>query len=462
VPFNAAMAKLLTDGTVMVQQLSSSKWWKLKPDASGSYLNGTWSQLAPSSWAPLYYASGILPDGRVIVQGGEYDGGSQSETTKGAVYDPLRNTWTPLTAPTGWSTVGDASGLLLPDGRFMLANCCTAQEAILDTQTMRYSTTGTGKQSSNSEESWALLWDGTVLTVDVMNNARQMESEIYDPATGAWTSAGSTKVVLHDSGYEIGPSLVMYDGRVLATGGTLHTSIYDQATKIWTPGPDFPMIGGKQHDMADAPGAVLPNGNVLLATSPGDYQMPTHFFEFDGSALAEVPTTAHAASDSSYQFNMVVLPTGQVLATDFSNDVELYTPSPKDVDEWKPIIESLPTPIGSAAPQKAAADAPIPLVTLHRGVSYQMWARRLNGMTQGAYYGDDAQAYTNFPLVRLTNMATNHVSYARTHNGSTYAIGPDVDGTTQFDVPADAERGSSTMQIVTNGIASPAVAVEVD
>jgi hypothetical protein len=31
---------LLTDGTVMVQQLETANLWKLKPDASGSYVIG--------------------------------------------------------------------------------------------------------------------------------------------------------------------------------------------------------------------------------------------------------------------------------------------------------------------------------------------------------------------------------------------------------------------------------------
>src|SRR5947208_8635817 len=47
-------ALLLTDGRVMLHQYSDpnhngrgmNNWWALTPDANGSYLNGTWSQLA--------------------------------------------------------------------------------------------------------------------------------------------------------------------------------------------------------------------------------------------------------------------------------------------------------------------------------------------------------------------------------------------------------------------------------
>jgi hypothetical protein len=59
---------LLTDGTVMLADNGCQDWWKLTPDEFGSYVNGTWTQLAslPDGYSPLYHASAVLPDGRVI------------------------------------------------------------------------------------------------------------------------------------------------------------------------------------------------------------------------------------------------------------------------------------------------------------------------------------------------------------------------------------------------------------
>jgi hypothetical protein len=105
---------------------------------------------------------------------------------------------------------------------------------------------------------------------------------------------------------------------------------------------------------------------------------------------------------------------------------------------------------------------PLPLVTLHHGRTYDVWANRLNGVTSGSYYGDDANGATNYPIARITNATSGHVFYMRTHDATTRAIGPSVVGSTLFDVPATIEVGSSTLQIVANGVASPAVAVEVD
>ncbi|MFZ0800701.1 MAG: hypothetical protein WBQ09_06720, partial [Terriglobales bacterium] len=73
--FETDTALLLTDGTVMMHQYNSGTWWRLTPTLAGSYVNGTWTQLASmqSGYAPLYFASAVLPDGRVLVEGGEYN-----------------------------------------------------------------------------------------------------------------------------------------------------------------------------------------------------------------------------------------------------------------------------------------------------------------------------------------------------------------------------------------------------
>jgi hypothetical protein len=75
-------------------------------------------------------------------------------------------------------------------------------------------------------------------------------------------------------------------------------------------------------------------------------------------------------------------------------------------------------------------------------------------MTQGAAYGDDVQAATNFPLVRITNLETSHVFYSRTHDHSSMAVASNELVSTHFDVPATQERGLSLLEVVANGIAS--------
>jgi len=100
-------------------------------------------------------------------------------------------------------------------------------------------------------------------------------------------------------------------------------------------------------------------------------------------------------------------------------------------------------------------------LTLTRGNTYRISGHNFNGFSQGAAYGDDAQAATNFPLVRITNRATGHVFYARTHDHSTMAVAYTGIASTLYDVPAGMETGPADLVVVTNGIASAPVAVMV-
>jgi len=118
-------------------------------------------------------------------------------------------------------------------------------------------------------------------------------------------------------------------------------------------------------------------------------------------------------------------------------------------------------------PKSGSGDAPAPHVTsapdqVRPGRSYVVEGFLFNGMSQGAAYGDDSQAATNYPLVRITNNTTGHVFYSRTHDHSSMGVGPFVGRvSTHFDVPANQEKGPSKLVVVANGIASAPVRVTV-
>lgn len=92
-PDDVATMLPLTDGTVMARGYGTSAWYRLTPSAM-SYANGTWSTLASSTEAPLYYAPGVLRDRRVIYSGGEYDSFSMVFLATSEIYDLIANTWT--------------------------------------------------------------------------------------------------------------------------------------------------------------------------------------------------------------------------------------------------------------------------------------------------------------------------------------------------------------------------------
>src|ERR671936_192302 len=61
-PGGANLAFQLTDGTVLCQANSSQDWYKLTPDNTGSYVNGTWTQVASlqAGYVPDDFASAVL------------------------------------------------------------------------------------------------------------------------------------------------------------------------------------------------------------------------------------------------------------------------------------------------------------------------------------------------------------------------------------------------------------------
>lgn len=453
---------LLTDGRVMVHDACTQNVWALTPDGSGSYINGTWHKLAllPKGYAPLYFASQVLADGRVIMNGGEYNTTACDAvwTNKGAIYDPVANHWTAVAVPKSVKNIGDAQSSVLPDGRYMLANAITTQEmtATFDAAGVpTWTTTGGGKKDRNDEEGWTHTPNQTLFTVDATRNVSGPinKTEIYDIASGTWTDGEDTPNQLVDPvGSEVGPAVMVPTGKIFQVGGKPcssgscqgHTAVYDTLTGHWTAGPDIPKVGSDFGDSSDGPAALLPNGNILIQTGP-KFAAPSHFFEWNGTKLIHVSEPEQAPDMSSYEGRMMILPTGQIFWTSDQGDIEVYSTSYKTNADWAPTI----------------ASAPKKVVRGHAG--YNIAGTRFNGMTEGSGYGDDAQSFTNYPLVRIINKETGHVCYAKTHDHSVMGVNAPGDPTsTKFDVPADCAPGASTLEVVANGMASPKANVTVN
>ncbi|HEV3092364.1 MAG TPA: hypothetical protein VGX91_13065 [Candidatus Cybelea sp.] len=446
------MAFLLTDGSILTQGESNwGSWYRYVPDSAGSYSDGTWTQVAslPSGYAPDAFASDVLPDGRLFISGGEYNSPGNYDlqlVNLGAIYDPIKNTWTSIGHPSGWGWIGDSPSTILPNGIVIVGDKLLKQDATFNPATEKWTKVGSkGKDDWNAEEGWTLLPDGTILTADVL---KAPNSEIYTPSSGTWKSAGSTIVDLRSqSPYhsclsygpkskdcylppgEIGPAMLRPNGTVFATGsgqngsgsGTGHTAVYTIATKTWAAGPDFP-----NNDNAGDNFAILePSGNVLVYGDSGE------MYEFNGTSLTA----------EGYEGGVpLLLPTGQVAM--FGSQVELYSPSGSSNSSWAPTIQTAPK---SVAP----------------GKTYKISGTQFNGMSLAMAFGDEFQNSTNYPLVRITSKKGN-VFYARTHGHSSMGVqtGSTV-VSTNFDVPSKIDAGTASLVVVANGIASKPVSVTV-
>jgi hypothetical protein len=444
-PGSAGTATLRTDGTVMVEDNNTGNWYKLVPDITGSYANGSWNLLThqPAGYNPLYFGSAVLPDDKIVFEGGEYNFGVLDDTTLGFLFDEKPGTWTSISPPSGWTKIGDAPTVVLPNGTFMLGSCCSTAEALLNESSLTWTSTGTGKADANSEEGWTLLPNGKVLTVDTQNGTN---SELYSPSNGTWSSAGQLPLgITYNCGMsivpEIGPAVLRPNGTVFVAGANGGTAIYNSKTGTWKSGPNFPLnSGGGENGVADGPAAILPDGNVLVMASSINpcFRTPSDFFEFNGSTFTSVPGPPNAGNDISYYGRMVVLPNGgHVLFTDGSSDVEVYIPAGAAKSTWEPTITSCPPS------------------SVTRGNSYTVKGTQLNGLSQGAAYGDDAQSATNFPLARFTMTGDGNVYYGRTHGFSTMGVATGSTVVSAKVVPLQSmETGDATMVIVANGIDS--------
>ena len=157
--FNTSTMILLTDGRVMVQEEATEHWHALTPDASGSYVNGTWSTLADMSFWRRYYSSGVLKDGRVFLCGGEQSG-DVGDTKKGEIYDPVADEWKSIPEPSMLPEVGDAACCVLPNGKVLVGALSTTACAIYDPVAGSWSSAASKAVRSN-EETWVLQPDGS-------------------------------------------------------------------------------------------------------------------------------------------------------------------------------------------------------------------------------------------------------------------------------------------------------------
>lgn len=482
---SVALMLQLSDGTIMAANNTScvfncigNAWYQLTPDSFGNYANGNWTTLTSMSDTRLFYSSEVLTDGRVFVAGGEYgSGGATAE-----IFDPLANggagAWTYINPPTSLlnpnvnsPVTGNPQGFIdsqskvLPSGNVLVAPVSPG----VGNGTLIYNpfanTWSQGPPSVNwqGETSWVKLPDNSILTIDPLNGYRGApgtNSERYIPSLRRWIPDANLPVNLwaNLAGAnlvgETGPAFLLPDGRAFFIGGSGHTAYYTPSGNTnqgsWAQGPDIP----QGLVAADAPGAMMPNGMILVAVAAPPYvsggnanfPSPTSFFEFDYTAGTNgaftqtgSPTGGLTDNVSSYQSAMLVLPTGNVLYCHFEQGNLGYSGFGSQLYVYQP--DTGPLAVGKPT---------ITSITQNSDGSYHLVGTGLNGISEGAAFGDDAQMNGNYPLVRLTD-AIGHVYYGRTYNWSSTSVRTGTKQvSTEFTVPV-ANGGTYSLVVVANG-----------
>ena len=332
-------ATLLTSGKVLV-----TGGWAISAIASAELYDpasGTWSVTGSMNSPRGGHTATLLSDGRVLVAGGAADGSAE-------LYNPDTSTWT----PTGSMTISrfGHTATRLGDGRVLVAGGeiygdgnVTASAELYDPVTGSWTSTGALKVARSGHTA-TMLPNGKILVLggwlpsDGTNWDQFFSStEIYDPLSGTWTSAGSLAVprVFHSA-------TLLPNGKVLVTGGykndhpggvTLPQSVqvselFDPATGTLTGAGDLNVARESATATLLASGEVLVAGGLLWHSTKA----------FDTNYITEVPsgrvvtdsqgaqwhpvgqltTPRHDHTATLLQDGRVLVAGGSVVARDFS------------------------------------------------------------------------------------------------------------------------------------------------
>jgi len=315
-PSGAGTMILLTDGTVMVEESDRIHWMRLTPDAQGSYIRGTWTTIAGGMTTPrLYFASQVLPSGKVWVVGGEYTGVGIAKNWGGTseIFDPgtaLRSATSPFPSQTncprvgqfggsitsgsavianiastagwqtGWTVSGASSGSGIAANAVIVSVDSPSQIHVSGNSTknanvaMVLTTQATGNTTSGStivtgipstagyQANWIIGGPGipSGATISSVDSATQIHISSNATATGTAVALALTVQIRPQECFGDDPSILLPGGKVMTGYLNANTTyFYDPAADAWLQGPNK-----AYNDRSDEEGwAKMSDGTIL-------------------------------------------------------------------------------------------------------------------------------------------------------------------------------------------------------
>jgi hypothetical protein len=270
-------ASLLGNGMVLIAG-------GYNPAGSGSYpLNGelynpatgvlanTGSLITPRH----YHTATLLNNGMVLMAGGL---GSRGALASAELYNPATQTFT----PTGSLNTARAyhTATLLNDGQVLIAggsNSARGYPTYLTTAELYNPVTGTFSYTTRTlkvaraHHTATLLSNGLVLVAGGFDGNLSSDylasAELYNPATGTFTLAGSMKIAR-----QLHTATLLNNGLVLIAGGNLGSllsGLLDRAELYNPAAGTFTLTGSLETARASHTATLLNNGMVLIAGGDG-------------------------------------------------------------------------------------------------------------------------------------------------------------------------------------------------
>ncbi len=290
------------------------------------------------SFARAYHTATLLPDGRVLVVGGN------DFATTAELYDPALNQWT---AAGNLSSVRSGhTATLLSNGQVLVLGggyySVSAHAELYDPATGRWRLDGMPQIIRNGHTA-TLLKDGNLLVAGGDTGNSLTTAELYTASTGQWSDTGNMSTVRYRH-----TATLLPDGRVLVAGGSrwqfpgfgappiTAAEIYDPASGEWhTTGPMKEqrtahtatlLLDGRVLVVGTLPYAGVPYpapGTAPLLSGTDIYSSTTNIWT-PGTPLA-TPRWGHTAT---------LLPDGRVVIIggyswydQLQSSVEIYDPA---------------------------------------------------------------------------------------------------------------------------------------
>jgi uncharacterized delta-60 repeat protein len=296
----------------------------------------SWVTNSPMTTARAFQTVTLLPNGKVLVAGGQINGGA---TNTAELYDPATGTWT-ATGPLITARL-EHTATLLRNGKVLVAGGVTgkpprhsylASAELYDPATGIWTATG-AMHVQRCVHTATLLVNGKVLVAggyydDTLHGTAYLDgTEIYDPDTGTW------RVITNplNIGRSDHTATLLPDGKVLAAGGCSSTGslasaeLFDPTSETWT------ATNSLNSPRFSHTATLLPNGKVLVAG--GDSGSDNHLSSaelFDSASGTWTPTGS--LNTARCEHTATLLPSGLLLiAGGFGNSgclssAELYNP----------------------------------------------------------------------------------------------------------------------------------------
>ena len=224
------------------------------------------------------------------------------------------------------------------------------------------------------------------------------------------------------------------DGRVFEIGSDGNTALYSppalagNGTGTWLRGSGHPQWRGRDRRA----GAMMTNGDILFAVSP---YMKYGTGNGDSGMLFNKPTTIDEYNPSTN--TITVVPPNDSTNTPIP---DLVTPARRQFGlclayarsaQWAGSLHRferhrlrVPAQCGTQRHTDASSlwRPVIHNIKANADGSFTLTGTQINGLSEGATYGDDAQMASNYPIVAITT--GGHTLYATTSTGVAPAFKP--------------------------------------